>query len=324
MNKYAEPGSWFSSSVKEYATFVEIMDPPETIRTGMTAEVRIFVEQLEDALQIPVQGIYEYKGHHFCLKKDGEGWKTVEIKIGATNDKMVTVDEGLAENDEIALNPRSHIDFMELPEIEDVEDRAALAEIAKAPMPKSDSDGAGGSAGGGGSGGGMGNPEAMADRTMSSNDKNNDGKLSADELSSIPEAFRDRIKAADTNGDGNVERAELVAGMKKLAGANRNRAPGGPGGPGGPGMGGGGPGMGGGGPGMGGGGPGMGGGGPGGPGRGGEGGGPGAGRGGEGGGRGGEGGGRGGEGGRRGPGGQGGGQGGGGPGGGQAGAGRGA
>ncbi len=105
VNKYAEPGSWFSSSVKEYATFIEIMDPPETIRTGMTAEVRIFVEQLEDALQIPVQGIYEYKGHHFCLKKEGDGWATVEVKLGATNDKMVTVEEGLAEGDEIALNP---------------------------------------------------------------------------------------------------------------------------------------------------------------------------------------------------------------------------
>ena len=59
VNKYAEPGSWFSSSVKEYATFIQILDPPSGIRTGMTAEVRIFVEQLPDALQIPVHGIYE-------------------------------------------------------------------------------------------------------------------------------------------------------------------------------------------------------------------------------------------------------------------------
>ncbi len=165
VNKYAEPGSWFSSSVKEYATYVEILDPPETIRTGMTAEVRIFVEQLEDALQIPVQGIYEYKGHHFCLKKAGEGWETVEIKIGATNDKMVTVDDGLNEGDEIALNPRSRMDLMKLPEIDDVENREELAALAKAPMPKLDSDGAG--SGGGGGGGGGGNPEAMVDRTMS-------------------------------------------------------------------------------------------------------------------------------------------------------------
>jgi len=45
VNKYAEPGNWWGSNVKEYATYVQIIDPPETIRTGMTAEVRIFVEQ---------------------------------------------------------------------------------------------------------------------------------------------------------------------------------------------------------------------------------------------------------------------------------------
>ncbi len=225
VNKYAEPGSWFSSSVKEYATFVEIMDPPETIRTGMTAEVRIFVEQLEDALQIPVQAIYEHKGHHFCLKKSGDKWDTIEIKIGATNDKMVTVEEGLSENDQVALNPRSRMDLLDLPPIDDVENREEIAELAKAPMPKVDSDGAGGAGGGGGGAGGPMNPEAMVDRTMSSNDKDNDGKLSADEIGNIPEAFRDRIKAADTNRDGTVERAELLAAMKKMANS-RNRGPG--------------------------------------------------------------------------------------------------
>ncbi len=34
VNKYAEPGSFFSASVKEYATFIKIFDPPPTIRTG--------------------------------------------------------------------------------------------------------------------------------------------------------------------------------------------------------------------------------------------------------------------------------------------------
>jgi multidrug efflux pump subunit AcrA (membrane-fusion protein) len=155
VNKYAEPGSWFSSSVKEYATFIEILDPPETIRTGMTAEVRIFVEQLEDALQIPVQGIYEYKGHHFCLRKAADGWDTVEIKIGATNDKMVTIEEGLSENDQIALNPRSHLNLMELPTIEEVEDREELIKLGKEPPPPpaADTAGVGPGAGGPGAGG---------------------------------------------------------------------------------------------------------------------------------------------------------------------------
>jgi HlyD family secretion protein len=130
VNKYAEPGSWFSSSVKQYAAYLEIIKPPEAIRTGMSAEVRIFVEQLMDALQIPVHGIYEYRNHHFCLVKNGDLWDTREIKIGATNEKMVTVAEGLEEGDEIALNPRQFLELMTLPELEDPDQREEMIKMA--------------------------------------------------------------------------------------------------------------------------------------------------------------------------------------------------
>ncbi len=165
VNKYAEPGSWFSSSVKEYAAYLEIVDPPEAIRTGMSAEVRIFVEQLPEALQIPVHGVYEYRGHLFCLVKKGENeWETREVKIGATNEKNVTISEGLAEGDEVVLNPRSFQNLMKLPEIELVEQRDELQKLAAEPM-KVDPVAAGGGRrpgmGGpamGGPGGAMGGP----------------------------------------------------------------------------------------------------------------------------------------------------------------------
>ena len=67
VNKYAEPSSWFSSQVKEYACYIEIAEPPPDIRTGMTAEVRIYVNRQSEVLQIPVQAVYEHKGHTFCL-----------------------------------------------------------------------------------------------------------------------------------------------------------------------------------------------------------------------------------------------------------------
>ena len=116
INKYAEPGGFFSSSVKEYATYIQIIDPPPTIRTGMTAEIRVFVEQIPDALQIPVHAVYETKGHHFALKElPNKEWETVEVKIGATNEMFVTIEEGLKEKDVVVLNPRSHLDKMKLP-----------------------------------------------------------------------------------------------------------------------------------------------------------------------------------------------------------------
>ncbi len=118
VNRYAEPGSWFSSSIKEYATIIEIMDPPEAIRTGMTAEVQIFVEQLPAALQVPIQAIYEHGGKTYTLVRRGDrDFETREIKIGATNDKTATIVGGIDENELVVLNLRQNLSLMDLPEV---------------------------------------------------------------------------------------------------------------------------------------------------------------------------------------------------------------
>ncbi len=234
VNKYAEPGSWMSSSVKEYAAFVEIKDPPESIRTGMTAEVRIFVEQLSDALQIPVHAIYEVKGHHFCLMKAPEGWKTVEVKIGATNDKMLTILDGLTENDQIALNPRSHLNLMDLPEIEDLPEREQLTKMssevaaANANAPAAGPAGAapggaagaprsgpGGAPGAGGPGGGGFDPKAIAERMIGAGDKDGDGKISTAEIAGLDDRMKERAPAFDANSDGFIEKSEIIKTMNK-------------------------------------------------------------------------------------------------------------
>jgi HlyD family secretion protein len=132
VNRYAEPGNWFASAVKEYATLIELVNPPEAARTGMTAEVRIFAGQIDDALQLPVDCIYDYKGHLFCVRKAGDSWETVEIELGGTNAENVAVTTGLDEGDQVVLAPRKHMDLMELPDLDDVENRESLLEIGNA------------------------------------------------------------------------------------------------------------------------------------------------------------------------------------------------
>ncbi|MFN3189731.1 MAG: HlyD family efflux transporter periplasmic adaptor subunit [Aureliella sp.] len=223
VNKYAEPGSWFSSSVKEYATIVEIIDPPEAIRTGMTAEVQIFVEQLPDALQIPVHGVYEYKGRHFCLKKEGEdSFSTVPIEIGATNDIKVTVESGLEENDQIVLNPRKHLDLMELPEIEDITDREKLKEIGEntdsLPKAPAETQRQGPPAGGRGGGAGGFNPSSMVDAMFAKSDTNGDGKIEGDEINTLDSRMKDGMSRFDSNGDGALEKSEVLKVFKSFSG----------------------------------------------------------------------------------------------------------
>ncbi|MFO0014853.1 MAG: efflux transporter periplasmic adaptor subunit, partial [Planctomycetota bacterium] len=251
VNKYAEPGNWWGSNVKEYATFIQIVDPPETIRTGMTAEVRIFVEQIENALQVPVHAVYETKRHHFVLVRNGDRFETREIDIGATNDKFVTVKSGVKSDESVVLDPRNHLDKMDIPEIREEDDRSRLVALSNEPLPTKTPGAAGGPAGpggtpgtngaggrggaGGGAGGGM-NADAIAGMIMQRMDTNSDGKLSKEEV-----AGEERMKSAfteyDTNKDGSVDAKELAAGMKKRMASMGAGGPGG-GGPGGPGGGG--------------------------------------------------------------------------------------
>lgn len=233
VNKYAEPGNWFGTSAKEYAVFVQILNPPEEIRTGMTAETRIFVEQLPDVLQLPVHAVYESKKHHFVLIKADDEWKTNEITLGATNEKFVTVKEGVNKDDVVVLDPRNHLDKMQIPEIAEVDDRDKLAKIA-AESPKmvrapdeGPSGARPGTAGGpGAAGGGMPSADVIVTAIFGRLDKNNDGKLTKDEV-----AGDDRMAAgfaeSDTNQDGSVDKAEMTAGMRKRMAAGGGGGPGG-------------------------------------------------------------------------------------------------
>jgi HlyD family secretion protein len=272
VNKYAEPGNWWGSNVKEYATFIQIINPPETIRTGMTAEVRIFVEQIEEAIQLPVHAVYETKRHHFVLVQEGNRYATREIEIGATNDKFVTVKSGVKADESVVLDPRNHLEKMDIPEIREEDDRSRLVALSNEPLPNKgpvvaggpgavagapgapagNSVAAGNGAAGlsGGAGRGGMNADAIAGMIMQRMDTNSDGKLSKEEVAG-EERMKNAFAEYDTNQDGSVDSKELATVMKKRMASMGAGGPGaggpgaGPPGAGGPGAGGRGPGAGG-------------------------------------------------------------------------------
>jgi HlyD family secretion protein len=117
INQYAEPGGWRKANVKEYKALVSIDDSATELRSGMTASVTIRCEEIPEAIQAPVQAVYAHgKDFYAFVFRDGE-WEARPIKVGPTNDKFFVIEEGLAEGDRVAMNPRAYLDRVKLPEL---------------------------------------------------------------------------------------------------------------------------------------------------------------------------------------------------------------
>lgn len=117
VNQYAEPGGWRKANIKEYRAFVTIDDAASELRSGMTAAVTIRCEEIPDAIQAPVQAIYAHGKQYYAMVFNDGAWEARPIKVGPTNDKFFVIEEGLAEGDRVAMNPRAYLDQVKLPEL---------------------------------------------------------------------------------------------------------------------------------------------------------------------------------------------------------------
>ena len=229
VNKYAEPGNFWSSSAKEYVTLIKIHEPPPEIRVGLTAEVTIHIEHSESALQIPITAIYEQNGRTFCLVQNGEAWDTREVKISSTNSQeMAALDvansDPMAPGEKVVMNPRKHLEkfdksrFPKPSDVALVADVPSVGSVAKAKKNNK----------GGDKKGKAGGTSELVQRF----DSNQDGKVTMDEL---PERLRERLAGADTDNDGSLSAAELTTAFARMQAAGGGGGPGGGGGRGGPG-----------------------------------------------------------------------------------------
>jgi len=97
----------YMAHVKEYAVEIEIDQPPLDLRPGMTAEVNVLVEKIDDAIQIPIEAVIERSGQFFCAIPRADGTlKTCKLAVGTANETDLIVLSGLNVSDEVVLNIR--------------------------------------------------------------------------------------------------------------------------------------------------------------------------------------------------------------------------
>jgi HlyD family secretion protein len=104
-------GYWDEGGVKEYVTIVKIDDVPDVgIKPGMTAEVKVKVTEVADALIVPVEAVTEREGKHYAYVLDDRGKaERRTLSVGDNNDKFIQVQQGLSEGEPVALNARARM-----------------------------------------------------------------------------------------------------------------------------------------------------------------------------------------------------------------------
>ncbi len=227
VNQYAESSGWMSSSIRKYAAYVKILDPPITLKPGMNASVTIQVQYEPDVLLAPIQTIYAVQEKQFCLIRKGEDqWETKEVVVGGDNSQMVFIKEGIEEGEELVMNPGAYKEYMDLPEI--VRDtKIEIPDKEKAALARNQTntgkDGEGsktergggkeGKKGGGKSRGGPMDLPANGAALIASKDSDGDGKLTKEEVGVPYTYFFDRI---DTDADGFLSESEADASIKQI------------------------------------------------------------------------------------------------------------
>lgn len=86
-----------------------------SIKSGMTADVRVLVETRPQVLLVPIEAVIKEEGKSFVKKvkagADGTNEKRtsekVEVKTGKSNDREIEIVEGLSEGIEVVIDPAS-------------------------------------------------------------------------------------------------------------------------------------------------------------------------------------------------------------------------
>jgi HlyD family secretion protein len=106
----ASQQDWMSTDVRVYQTMISIDEPLEGLKPGMSAEVIITTDAMDEAvLAVPIQAVLgsgEMGRKRRVYVMTARGPELREVTVGMSNDKMAEITEGLQEGEEVVVNPR--------------------------------------------------------------------------------------------------------------------------------------------------------------------------------------------------------------------------
>jgi HlyD family secretion protein len=79
------------------------VDRPTGLRSGVSADVTIYITSYPEALTVPVKAVVERRGQSMVRVRKGSGPEWVRVQLGARTDSYVEVVAGLNEGDQVLI-----------------------------------------------------------------------------------------------------------------------------------------------------------------------------------------------------------------------------
>ena len=95
---------WDSRSPRVYKTSISTDTTDERLMPGMTVEVEILVDSVEDVLFVPVEALYDKEGETYCQVQGTFDMEERLVETGRVSTSFVEVLEGLQEGDVVLLH----------------------------------------------------------------------------------------------------------------------------------------------------------------------------------------------------------------------------
>jgi HlyD family secretion protein len=100
-----DQGSWWANpNLRLYRTDIQISEAIEGMRPGMSCAVEILVEEIPDAVYVPVQSVFRSGAQTLCYVAEPTGPVRRDVQIGRYNDKWVQILSGVSEGEEVLLS----------------------------------------------------------------------------------------------------------------------------------------------------------------------------------------------------------------------------
>lgn len=101
----AESGNWRDPNLREYTVRI-LLDAGESakqLKPSMRAEATIVLDQVDDAVTVPVQAVFSEGRLQYVYKPDGARYERVPIRLGRRSETDAEVLAGLSEGDRVLV-----------------------------------------------------------------------------------------------------------------------------------------------------------------------------------------------------------------------------